>query len=254
MVLGKGPDLRQLIGALRTRGGVFESHGEEVSTRPFITISRQAGAGGHTLARGLVERLNRLAHSSMSVEDSTSGAQPWQSFDRELVERIGRDHHLSTELIESLERSSHTWLEEFFRGLGHTDSRVPGELAIVRRAAQTIRALAQGGYVVLVGLGGVFITHNMPGGIHIRVVAPLEARVQWEVKSRNITEKQARREIEIMDAERDAFFRKYWPNKQLAPELFHIALNSGMMNEEQMVDCVLPLVKPLIAGSRTVVH
>jgi cytidylate kinase len=250
MVLGKGPDLRTLIGALRTRGGVFDTHGEEVSTKPFITISRQAGAGGHTLAHGLVERLNRLAHSSTSVEESSLGLPTWQCFDRELVERIGRDHHLTTELVQSLEHSSHTWLEDFFRGLGHTDSRIPGELAIVRRAAQTIRALAQGGYVVLVGFGSVFITHGMPGGIHIRVVASLEARVEWEAKSRKVPEKQARREIEIMDAERDAFFRKYWPNKQLAPELFHIALNSGMMNEEQMVDCVLPLVKPLIVHAR----
>ncbi|MGN6369912.1 MAG: AAA family ATPase [Phycisphaerae bacterium] len=252
MPFEKSPDLRHLVGALKTRGGHFESHGRECGQRPFITISRQAGAGGRTLARGLVERLNRLAHTS--VEDSAVEPSPWQGFDRELVERIAQDHHLSTELIESLEYSSQSWLQELLTGFSLSDSAGAGEVSIVRRMAQTIRALAQAGNVVLVGYGGVFITRDMPCGIHVRVVAPLELRVEWLVKTRGIDAKHARREIEILDAQRDAFFRRYWPKHPLTPELFHLGLNSGLMNEEQMVDCVLPLVKPLLVQQPVAIH
>src|SRR5579864_8666373 len=114
-MIGKSLDLRQLAGALRTRGGHFETPHADAFTKPFVTISSQAGSGGHTLALGLVERLNRFVH--LSPDDPTASMHPWQSYDRELVQRIAQDHHLSTDYIESLNHSAHTWLEEFFRGM-----------------------------------------------------------------------------------------------------------------------------------------
>src|SRR5437763_15614664 len=103
-------NMRQLIGSLRTAGasppGVVSQ--DVLPTWPFVTISRQAGAGGITFARRLAEALNQR---------QSSQEHPWQSFDRELVERIAADHHVSTELSDSLEKSSHTWIEELFSGL-----------------------------------------------------------------------------------------------------------------------------------------
>src|SRR5579884_551902 len=159
MVFSKNFDMHHVMGSLRARGDPYFSHGRPQSgPHPFITISREAASGGHTLGRGLAERLNRLAHSQ--TDDPHILTPLWQCYDRELVERIAQDHHVSTHLIESLETGGHSWLEEFFQGLGHQDT-VPDELALVRRAAQTVRALALGGYVILIGYGTVFITHDM---------------------------------------------------------------------------------------------
>src|SRR5687768_9533551 len=59
---------------------------------PFVTVSRQAGAGGRTFAKLLVERLNALDGSE----------RPWAVWDRELVEKVAADHHIPEAVVEQL--------------------------------------------------------------------------------------------------------------------------------------------------------
>ncbi|MCL2646601.1 MAG: cytidylate kinase-like family protein [Phycisphaerales bacterium] len=240
-------DLHHVVGSLRSvgrRAGRAGGGGGGARTWPFVTISRQAGAGGYTLGTLLAERLNGLeyAEARLGSLNETQPPPPWQCLDRELVERIARDHHLSAGLIDSLQHSSHTWIGEFFGGLSHTDNQ-PSELAVFRRVAETVRALAEAGHVLLVGLGSVFMTRDMPGGVHVRLVAPLEYRVRTMAKKHNLSESHARAMVENLDAGRDSFYRQYWPHTPLHAGLFHITLNAGLMREEQMVDCVLPLIR-----------
>src|SRR5689334_3884663 len=54
-----------------------------------VTISRQAGSGGHALAEKLAEFLQ-------AQETQPSG--PWTVFDRNLVEQVLQDHHLPARL------------------------------------------------------------------------------------------------------------------------------------------------------------
>jgi cytidylate kinase len=227
-------NLLQLIGSLRTAGetpaGVLSQ--EPLPTWPFVTISRQAGAGGVTFSRLLAEYLNQRDWAD----------HPWQSFDRELVERIAADHHLSTDLIDSLEKNNPTWISDFIDGLSHAD-KTPSELSVFRRVVQTVRALARAGHVILVGLGGVLITRGMPWGVHVRLVAPFEWRVKNLARLQNISEEDARQRVTVLDRDRDAFLRKYWPNDGLLrPDLFHLTLNSAVLSEQEMIQATVPLI------------
>ena len=205
-----------------------------LSTWPFVTISRQAGAGGVSFSRYLAEQLNRRFPEPPE--------HPWQSFDHELVERIAADHHLSTELIESLEKTSHTWISEFFSGLSHSDHS-PSELSVFRRVVQTERALARAGHVIMVELGGVFITRDMPWGVHVRLVAPFEWRVKNLARLENTTETESRQRITLRDRDRDAFIAKFWPAQHpLRPDSFHLTLNSSLMSEQDMAQAIIPLI------------
>ena len=51
-------------------------------------------------------------------------------------------------------------------------------ISIVNNDINGVRALAEVGRVIIVGRGGVFITRDLPGGIHVRLVAPREWRVR----------------------------------------------------------------------------
>ena len=73
----------------------------------FVTISRQGGAGGRTVAQLLVNRLNVLDPNDV----------PWTLWDRDLVEKVAADNHIARELIESLEDTSRSWVEEFLVSL-----------------------------------------------------------------------------------------------------------------------------------------
>lgn len=226
-------NLQQLLGSLRTSeetpAGVLVHEARPVW--PFVTISRQAGSGGIKFGRLLAERLNGADPS----------AHPWHSFDRELVERIAADHHLSTDLIDSLEKSSHTWIAEFIGGLSHSD-RAPSELGVFRRVMETMRALARAGHVVLVGLGGALMTRDMPRGLHVRILAPFEWRVANLARNDGLNHGEARERVKLLDRDREAFVTRFWPQVKNMQEFYHLTLNASLLSEEQMVECLLPLI------------
>ena len=103
------------------------------------------------------------------------GELPWTVWDNELVERVAVEHQLPAASIESLKDQQPSWLEEALVSLMLGDH--PDELNVYHRVAATTRLLAEMGRVVIVGRGGAFITRNLLGGIHLRLVAPLEFRV-----------------------------------------------------------------------------
>src|SRR5690242_11068709 len=173
---------RLIVGAIRSElkrgdhphaGGEPAPAFEQPRPLPFVTISRQAGAGGRTLARRLAERLNAMADAG---EDASGGGRekPWSAWDHELVEKVSKEHDLSETLVEALEDSSHRWMQDFLSGLSFGGSKVhPEEFAVYRRVAHTIRGPANLGGAIIVGRGGVFITRDLPGGVHVRLVGPL---------------------------------------------------------------------------------
>ena len=207
----------------------------EQPARPFITISRQAGAGGRTLARALAGRLNEV----------DPGEWPWAVWDRELVEKVAREEHIPVTLIESLELEGprQSAFREFLASLSATnDAAHLDEFQVFRRVAQTVRALARAGRAVIVGRGSVYATAGLAGGVHVRLVAPLQERVAHMARVLNCSEGDAAAEVRRIDRYRETFHRRYWPDKALLPEIFTITLNTAAIGEKEMVNCVLQLV------------
>jgi cytidylate kinase len=200
--------------------------------KPFVTISRQPGAGAWTLAQRLVERLNAL----------DPGDPPWTCWEKELVEKVAADHHIARELVQSLGERSRTWLEEVFAGFSTHAAQYAEEFAVYRHVAATVRALAQIGRVVIVGRGGVFITRDLPGGIHLRLVAPLPYRVAAMARSLNIPEADAATVVREMERAREAFHHRYWPRETMAPETYTAVLNTQAVGEDRLADWVAALI------------
>ena len=198
---------------------------------PFITISRQAGSGGRTLANKLAERLNRR----------DGGELRWTVWDQELVERVATEHGLPAAKVEALEETRPSWLEE---ALGSLVVSAPpaSEQAVYRRVAITIRALCEIGRVIVVGRGGNFITASLPGGIHLRLVAPLARRTEWIERSMNLSPQAAAKWVAEKDTARDAFFRRHFPQKTLAPESFTATFNVAAIPGDRLVESIVALV------------
>ena len=231
------PKIVSMLASLHS-GAYLQEHGESLSAErpvPFVTISRQAGAGGTTLAQALERRLNQL----------DPGERPWTTWDKELVQKVAIDQHIPASLVESLEsEGAHpSWFEEFLSGLGTTGGPDLDEYQLFRRVAVTVRALALVGRCILVGRGAVYATSDLPGGVHVRLVAPLAHRIAHLAQLRNLSEKEAAVEVHRIDREREAFHRRYLSEKAMLPEMFTITLNSDKVDDEQMVDCILPLVR-----------
>ena len=230
-------NVHSVLGFVRSAYG---PHWQSPETRlPFVTISRQAGAPGADLGRLLVERLN-----DRDRRDIAAGARPWTLWDRELVEKVAADHHIAAPLVESLGESHHSWLMDFLGGLSageHPDSA--DEARVFAKVASTIRALAAAGRVVIVGRGGVFITRHMPGGVHVRLVAPLERRIDRMAAHLNCPREQAAARVREMTRTRDELYRRYWPQEPLRPDLFTATLNTAALSPEAVARVIVDLVR-----------
>jgi hypothetical protein len=203
--------------------------------QPFVTISRQAGAGGRTLAKALAERLTEIDPSD----------RPWAAWDGELVEKVAAEQRIPPSLIDSLdvEGPRRTMFQEFLDSLlTHKPEVDLDEFQVYRIVARTVRALARAGRSIIVGRGGVYATSDLPGGVHLRLVAPLQDRVRHMAELLKVPERQAAKEVERIDRHRETFHRRHWHDKALLPEIFTLTLNTASMTERQMVECVLPLV------------
>lgn len=221
-----------VLGAIRSSVQPVARRPEQAGTAPpFVTISREAGAG----ARGIGEALARL----LTQRDP---ARPWKCYDRELVEQVAADHRIDQSIVEALEESSHSWVKELFGSLAGDESS--DAFRAVRRTAATIRALAQVGHAIIVGRGGAFVTARMAGGVHVRLIAPLETRVRQYAALNRLELDEARRRIAELDANRVAFRRRYWPNQADDPLVYTLTINTAGLTETQLAESIAALAPP----------
>ncbi len=227
---------KPILAAIRSigvAGAPLIDRGPATAVMPFVTISREAGAGGVTLAQRLVEHLNR----------HDLGEHPWSAWDRELVQKVARDHHIDQTLVDALEDRGPTWIEELLGGMRVSETpETASEFRVYCRTATTIRAIAQVGRCVIVGRGGVFVTANMPRGIHIRLVAPLDFRIRNYAAIFNMSLADADARVKDLDQNRAAFYRRHWPKRPLTPESFTATFNTASIGEQELVEAVAAMI------------
>ena len=229
-------NIRPILAAIRSVPVPHHATGEEPPPPivPFVTLSREPGAGAWTSAQPLTDALNA----------ADPGERPWTWWDRELVEKVAADHHIATPLVESLGESHHSWLMDMFAGLSAAEHpEMADEALVFNKVASTIRALASAGRVVIVGRGGVFITRRMTGGVHVRLVAPLEKRIERMAAHLNLSRETAAAKIREMTKTRDELYRRYWPQEPLRPDLFTATLNTAALAPDVVTRVIVDLVR-----------
>jgi len=234
--------LQSAHGMLKSVAETWESrpHETPASSRLFVTISRQAGIDAEPYVHQLAKALG----------------DNWTAWDHSLIEKVAADHGISEHLLEAIENQRHTWLDDLFSSFSPVVSRdFPDEARIYKRIVIAARAMAVTGDTILVGKGTRFITFGMPGGRHVRLVAPLATRIATLARMLDLTAQAAAKRLVELDAAREDFYRRYWPGKSLAPTSFELTLNASELSVEQMVECTLPIVraKPMVMGQVAVV-
>ena len=226
-------NIRPIIAAIASSMKVVNSPADSPKgVVPFITISRQAGVGGPKLADRLAAALN----------ENDKSERPWHVFDRELVEKVAADHEISQSLIDAMDESDHSWINDVLAGMKATGRTESTQFNVYRRVAETVVGLAEAGKVVIVGRGGANICQAMPGGVHIRLVAPIEWRIEKLAETEKISESRAARRVRDLDENRESFFTRFWGKDALEPERYTVTFNAARVSEEQVVEAVLALV------------
>jgi cytidylate kinase len=186
--------------------------------RPFVTISRETGAGAHTLGKKLIEILNQEPHKA-----------PWTLFDKELVDVVIEQHNLPEDAAEYLMESKANAIQELFDDLLGIS---PGSDTMIRRTNETLIALAQMGNCVLIGRGGNFATRALTSGFHVRLVASDEIRIKRTREYYGVGEKEAEELMKKIDSDRTDYVRAAFDKDVADPLNYDCVINTTGMSCE----------------------
>lgn len=207
------------------RHRIVPKAGASVAAIPFLTISRQYGCPAWTLAEEIARRLNQRL-----------GGEEYVIYDKKLLEWIAANRSIETELVDSLNERHKGELEDWVVSL---ISGRPSEWSVFKELAKAVRSLALHGRAILIGRGSTSITRDLPGGVHIRIVAPADWRLnalesEWPDRAEKVT-------LEMLlklDKERESYVRKYLGEDPNAPELYDITLNASRLSVDQQADAI----------------
>jgi cytidylate kinase len=112
------------------------------------------------------------------------------------------------------------------------------------QAVQTvIENLAMQGNVIIVGRAGQVILQDHASALHLRVVAPLERRLQRIVNAHGISRQAAKAQIEDSDRFRASYLEHYYNICWDDPSLYHLVINTGQISLETAAEVVCTAVR-----------
>lgn len=220
--------LRAQLAALRAH----EQPPPAPAEHPFVTISRQAGAGGHSLANALLR--------TFEDDADTSRFGHWHIFDQRLCEMVAADEQYAGSLESLMAEEYRSPTSDLF----HQVLRATLDQDLVMaRVFQVVRAVASIGKAIIVGRAGSHVTKDMAPGVHLRIVAPEPDRTARLRELKELSERQARSEMRRLDAGRARLLRSHFGADIDDPTGYDAVWNSGSASLDEIAAATLELVR-----------
>jgi cytidylate kinase len=156
-------------------------------------------------------------------------------FDRNLAKQVLIDHELPQNLERFMVEDARLPVEAIVEELLGLH---PTQWTLVQQTTKTILHLAGLGRSILVGRGAEVITSRLPFVFHVRLVAPLEKRIQHASQYYNLTEEDAAKMIKDADHARRRYLRRYFDADIDDPLLYDVVLNTGRLGLVRTADLI----------------
>jgi len=190
---------------------------KEAAVFPVITISREPGSGGRIVATVLAEKLGL------------------DLFHQEIINEMAESAQVSSRILETLDEKGLSVLEEWITSL--VDNRHLWPDQYLRHLMKVIGTIGKHGNAVIVGRGANFVLPPEER-IRVRIVAPLDVRVENVSSNFGVSAEEAKRHIIRTESERRAFIRKYFNADITDPINYDIVLNTGILSIEAAADAI----------------
>jgi cytidylate kinase len=193
----------------------------------IITVSRQFGSDGESIARAAAEQLGLAVIDRELVRSAALAA----GVNRDALERLMYEGQ-RTVAAEILQRmgtarpaaaSSNPLLGVFAPAVSSDTVGLEEAAAAV---GDVVRRLAGQGNTMVLGQGGQALLRDARNACHMLFVAPLDARVANVAKWHNLKEADARRAVRAHDAARKDYLARYHNVRWLDPLLYDLVINT----------------------------
>jgi cytidylate kinase len=204
---------------------------------PVITISRQYGSGGDTIGRRVCEALG------------------YSYFDKNLMAQVASEAGISESDIVDFSEDTYKMRGFLDRLLGRKRPAANAWASSTAQRALPVEALDEahsvnlikdtiiGAHkhdnVVIVGRGGQAILREQPGVLHVRIVAPLGARVLRVQSAENVSLDEATTRVNHRNEAAAAYLERFYDIDWDNPLLYHLIINTGKWETEDAVQIIL---------------
>lgn len=195
----------------------------------LITVSREFGAGGSDFA---VELGNRLG---------------WPVLDQDIIRRVAQRLKLQVKAVERLDEHPPNWLARVTSALLIAPPEMPVGIdtphmlhmdSVAEAAQSVIVEAAQNPPLIIVGHSGQNIFATRRGALHVRLVAPLESRVERLRARFGWDHDTAAERARHIDADRAAYAQRYYHREWGDPLLYHVVIDTGRVSIAEAVKMI----------------
>ena len=167
-----------------------------------ITVSRQLGSLGGDIANAVGQRLDyRVA---------------WRGLINQAA-RQARTPEMALEMLDEL-------------GLLGIRPSLSAEKAYLVAVRELIEELARDDNVLIVGRGGQAVLHGWANTLHIRIIAPLDVRVERLVGRNGISAEAALAQIRASDRRRKRFVARAYHVDWADPAYYDLVINTASLD------------------------
>ncbi len=200
---------------------------------PVVTISREFGCPTTKIATRLTTRLNEMKKTK--AKDI-----PWRWINKEILSESARALNLDPQEIEYVFKFEK---KTFFDDILSSQSRkyYKSDRKIRSTIARVIRSIASEGNAVIIGRGGVAITHEIEKSLHIMLEAPLEWRALRTAEKYCMSMKEAAKYALEIDKKRKEF-RDYFHGKGTDYTRFDVKYNCMTLSVENITESIISLM------------
>ena len=193
-----------------------------------ITISREYGSGGGTLAQLLANRLG------------------WKLVNESLLTEVAKRAKVNPEIVARYDECVDPWFHRLVKGLWQggyeglattVDTRTMDSESMARLAGEIIREAAELGKCVIVGRGAQCILRRRHDVFHVSVFGPHHQKIQ-RMRGRLAPGMDAERFMEETDRRRAAYIRRFYGEDWKDRRLYHLVISSAL-GIETVADTIL---------------
>ena len=216
-----------------------------------ITISRQYGSGGEKIAHKVAESLGYdyvdkelIATIAQEINTEVSeisrfdeqGQHPIVHFLRKYL--IGEYHVIPA-------WPTYYWSDELEERLVREVKISPSNVSCRKLFESAIKKLGERGNVVIVGRGAEVILAECANVLSVRIIAPLEYRLQKVMQEQSLERDDALKLLKQTDTQRARYIRQNYDVGWDKPELYQLILDTSKISEKFATDIICKAARGL---------
>lgn len=209
---------------------VVEDVTKKIVPGPVITLSREYGCPSKIIAARLAEKLTSKAQARGRKDK-------WKYVTKEIMAESARELQVDPVRIKYVFDYEQKGLLDGVLS-AQFSKYYKSDKKIMNTIARVIRNMAGEGHVIIVGRGGVAITHDIQCSLHIMLEAPLEWRAARISENYQVSIHEAKKSAIEIDRKRKSF-RNYYMGKGTDYTWFDLTFNCMTLSIDEIVSMIV---------------